>query len=1169
MLSKHFKNIFLSLIVLLAPALASCVDDLLMDDGPVGPGQANVQMTVSYYPNVTNDLGSSRAAGNAIETIKSLQIAVFNEDGTLARLYKDSELNYTRGTHDDQPSMSDEDKINGGTWTEGSQAKATLNLGGLSYGKYRFYAIVNHTVVDGDLFSDNEMNAEQRLLNRTVTWDLTNIGNNSQMFGYFTLADGKTTDKPLAGLQAQTVTIDKANIGLHAWVKRLASKVTVGFDGSELHQNVNIYIHKVTIKDIPISCPLGVDNQPKSTLQDRSDVLHLDGETIYFDNNGVANSDPGSGENDYKKWLMVSNGLEGLVGSDHSATAPALFFYENLQGDYSDKTKYPNREAYNKEPKAGWVHEYLNRPEEHYNKRPWDYDTKDNIATGTYIEVEGFYQSRNDLNTTSGPIKYRFMLGKNTTYNYNAQRNHHYKLTLKFKGWANQPEWHIEYVEDKPALYVPEPFYMPYLYNQRVEMPVRWIGNLTNLEIKVTENDWGPYEKSTGRMATSYDSKADPNAFAWNVNSWNLFNGLTGSYQHLGFLALAMEKDAKPEIISNTSFAGQKKAFNSLQHDYENIVTDRTNINGITINRACQNNRTLSTTDLTVGEHGSKDNIDLSTYYRVSQEGQSKTLMLPLFTRYKSMINASGFSGNNPYEYYHRKGKLEFKATFKLSNGKDTIINAFTNIYQVPRLVNPKGVWRKSGSTSPFDVVIMDRKGPEANADFVPLVSDGSWSAEVEVDPAGNFSLSPGNTSYFDKENPGKIIGKSDSQIKFRINFGGASSACGIIAVRYNGDKCIHHIFVRSGDEPLDITGNGKAEWLAYNLHHGGDGTPDTSTSGNAELTKSPLAFGSYFKRKNLNQGILEKNNERGTWAGAPSSLYHFGQNGYINPAKNEPKLELSNNGTAEWYVIKSKRLTHALTYTENSKTGVRTFPVVNNVKNIQKTQYNDKEVWQTITLTDGTLCELPTFEQFKDLSDYSNFGYGIMYGDESTKTASKFFDATQYDSSKPNTERGMRGIVVYNKDNANQIFFPLSRSGHGRRSQAFNNYNNRYKNGKLLYGDTDKLLEINPNDSTNNNAYRPIPYNLPNNPGAIYWIKIIDNYGHVEGTASGTPDYYPCAAWDMNYFNFDFGPYTANCLYQGKPRYTSKKGVYYDGYPESNYSTGSDAMPIRLVLKK
>ncbi len=45
------------------------------------------------------------------------------------------------------------------------------------------------------------------------------------------------------------------------------------------------------------------------------------------------------------------------------------------------------------------------------------------------------------------------MLGKNADDDYNAERNFHYKLTLRFRGHANDVDWHIEYDEDK-GIYV-------------------------------------------------------------------------------------------------------------------------------------------------------------------------------------------------------------------------------------------------------------------------------------------------------------------------------------------------------------------------------------------------------------------------------------------------------------------------------------------------------------------------------------------------------------------------------------------------------------------------------------------------------------------------------------------------------------------------------------------
>lgn len=50
---------------------------------------------------------------------------------------------------------------------------------------------------------------------------------------------------------------------------------------------------------------------------------------------------------------------------------------------------------------------------------------------GTYIEVDAYYRSINEEKVGSGDIKYRFMLGKNITTNYDAERNHHYKAYIE------------------------------------------------------------------------------------------------------------------------------------------------------------------------------------------------------------------------------------------------------------------------------------------------------------------------------------------------------------------------------------------------------------------------------------------------------------------------------------------------------------------------------------------------------------------------------------------------------------------------------------------------------------------------------------------------------------------------------------------------------------------
>ena len=89
-----------------------------------------------------------------------------------------------------------------------------------------------------------------------------------------------------------------------------------------------------------------------------------------------------------------------------------------------------------------------------------------------------------------------------------------------------------------------------------------------------------------------------------------------------------------------------------------------------------------------------------------------------------------------------------------------------------------------------------------------------------------------------------------------------------------------------------------------------------------------------------------------------------------------------------------------------------------------------------------------------------------------------------------------------------------------------------------VMYGDVSTLLSN--TESNKNNIYRPIVYNLRALPGAIYWIKQPDARGHSNADVF-------TAAWDLNYFSFEFGPYTQDCL----------------------GNTTTDALPIKLVRKK
>ena len=1150
----------------------SCTDDFGVED--FGTGDGSIAMTVSYYPNVTNEV-QTRAAGNVLEDLRSLAVVVYTDAGKFVKLDERSLPALDTLSHEERPKMSDEDVKNKGSWTEGKQKRATFHLEGLPFGRYKIYCVANLPVTpDMVKLSEGEQtyeSDEDKLLSYSLTWDAQTIANNDAMFGYFTIYDEKNLDMPLSRNNAETVEINKTDVKLHAWLKRAASKVTVAFDPSGLHQNVSIFIHKVTIKDIPRTCFLGKDNAPVVKFDDidkRHEVLLEDGETIYYNAQGKeVSTDPGSGENNYQSWMELNNG-QPVRGSKHEAGSQALFFFENMQGDWEHYTDPDNpdllypQEIYNKEPKAGWVHEYLERPEDHWDNTPWDYDTKDRIAAGTYIEVEGYYKSTNDLNTTSGPIKYRFMLGKNTTYNYNAQRNHHYKVTLKFKGWANQPEWHIDYVEEKPDLDVVDYLYVPYNYREMTTLPIRFIGDLQTLDVKILENDWAPYdfndETKDIKLATGpgrYNDNTSgvlggmDNAFKWNEPAWYLRNGINpelepveegmkniqkeglGDY-HLGFLALTMPLDPPANVLHHRSYSDGQPVLDSLKVIYEK--GDKTK----NPEWLSQDTRHFDAANLKPGEHpmaGEAAAADQSHKYTVYADGNATTVLMPVFTRAKSMIAAAGWSGNNPYEYHSRIAKLKVEAKFSRKGGKaDTVLTRYVRVIQRPRITNPKAIWRKVDNTKGFKVKMMTRKSDALNANYTPFKSNGSWTAEIEKNGGENFTLEPGpNCAYayetdedgVEKENKNKLIGKTNTEMEFTIGFGG-NAACGIIVVKYHAEKCTHRIFVRQGDEPIRIS-EGGATWLSKNLQHGGDGTYNYAETAPAStggvLVDTPLSFGSYFKCGQLSQGIDESNN---------ATYTHLLS--IQKPTK--AALRLSNKTDVEWDKIPCKRF------------GDRTS--------------NDalRYMWRDVEVS-GETYSLPTFDDFQHLTDHSEFGFGILYGDAATETQTDFEKATGYAEmwDKTTATYGMRAVVAYNKDNGNQVYFPLSISGDGRRHQAFFKETDDFTlAGRLLYGDTDYRLSNKRDRKKTANEYRPIPYNLPYSNGALYWIKQIvfdeaNKKGHYEANK-----YFPCAAWDMNYFNFDFQAYTANCL------------TWMGGDTDAGkvWNTGSDALPIRLVQK-
>ena len=385
-----------------------------------------------------------------------MSIVIYKADGTLHSCTHYTSSDFTTSEADYPNSLPQGTN----SFAEEKTCKtSTISIPNIPYGKYRMYAVVNMNRV----LTEAETASEEALRAIPLTWNASSIAANNAMFGFFDTEANKAT----VGTSAPEITINAQAVSLHAWVKRAASKVTVAYDGSNLKENIYIYIHSAQIKDIPKTCYLGKENKPTA-----KDQLNSDGEKISY-TNGTPGTTVG---------LTVTKG-NPKHGSDHSETADALFFFENMQGYTSaDKGKFQD------ETDAGAV--------THPNgSNTSDPDYKDGAPYGSYIEVKGYYVNKTADNASQGPITYRFMLGRDVVRDCNAERNNHYKLTLRFKNDANNPDWHIDYTPESPTLGVPTPLYISYGYNEVLNIPVvvRGAAVNANTTIKATiiENPWG------------------------------------------------------------------------------------------------------------------------------------------------------------------------------------------------------------------------------------------------------------------------------------------------------------------------------------------------------------------------------------------------------------------------------------------------------------------------------------------------------------------------------------------------------------------------------------------------------------------------------------------------------------------------------------------------------
>lgn len=1050
------KHSLIFLLFIFLTGLSSCQDDILYNPDNISDGEVKVNATIFFERFSNATLGkTSRSDGDAIKEVENVCILFYQENLLVKSLY---------GTVDSEGILSGDDisgtvdqtgNANRPTGDQNTSAENRTPSASLKFdiptGKYKIYAVANLGNIATVL---GESSSVDDLLSYKTNWEYLDASSNNsiakntnnQMLGYFN-TDGSA--KPFD--QAPEITFGVTHIEtLYCWLRRCASKVTVAFDATDMEANVKIYLKSVQILDIPRDCFLGKTNTPSSD----DDLIH-EGEKIYY-----CNEPDNDVPSDVDGWPLITRGKSyGLVSPDneekdsysyddyHSELSPALYFYENMQGEGKDKRQDADGDN------------NLDAP-----GLPGDpgYIAKDDIKYGTYIEVTAYYDRLGD----KGKIIYRFMLGKDIYKDYNSERNHHYKLTLKFNGYANDVDWHIEYVQEKEII-VPDPYYISYLYNESVDLPIRIKGNdFSNhvLVAKIKENQWWPIhtQKENGEIK-EYPVPSHP--------AVNAIYYPTANYQGnwYGFLSLA--KNAKPTFSYGTS-DGQpiyepgdgvkvigegrhysKDVTSASENWFKKVWEDRKN---------ALNTREI--TDFAIGQH---DDIEQGAY-TVEKLSSGITVHLPYYTRQKQIMPTSGYTGNNPYEAYRRKAVVTLTLYKIVNDTRTKVSEQDVTIYQVRRCVNPKGIWRSYNNDEEFEVEMKILESEDAT-EFKSYESDGPWRASVEI--GKDWIMLNGKVD-------GKVEGATDTYMNFTYKPAGVLTdpskvRCGVILVEYNNYTCHHRIFVRQGYAPIEMnegTIDGKPvkiKWHTQNLYS------------KTEETSSPLEEGSMFKFGNIDDGILASNNDSYGFQVAPGDFL------------------LSNGESKKWAEIKANT-GYGQSLTADTEFSFPSLAV------------------QAIGTQDKSTCRVASSNDFAVLMNEPNrqYGYGVLYGDGATKTASKVEDVYGYTRNEGlSSTKGMRGCFVYNTQTGNQLFFPIGATGYGRRKTAAEWY--KYTGGKQGAGKLQYAWRSELYQNEDELKYRPLFFDVYRRPGGIYWCNSITRNNN---NITSTKNYL-----DVNYFTFEF----------------------------------------------
>lgn len=1067
-------------------ASVSCEDDFGREQNSIPDGATTMSFEITYPQFEATQVG--RADGSALNVINSVWIVAYTTDGKFYGKYEISKFDEKTG--------------------ERARFKFTIENG-----LYRLYAVVNYNLA---AVNDTDIDTIDKLKNLQLEWvagsdetDMTNVAKNAEMFGYF--INGTPDNKyPESEGENTIVTVRPGSTQLYAKVRRAASKVTIAFNTTKLRENIFIYLKSVSIVDAPKHCLLGNTN----TVTTKDFVK----QTIYF--NGAKANDKGIEA--YQNWPMISRGdsiyglytdekgkaeagmtVEDRRKREHSIEARAIYFYENCQ---------PQGELGTKSEKSQVVE---NAEDKSLPTYPEGIDSsteawKDARPYGTYIEVKAYYENINTDHPSKGDITYRFMLGKDTKIDYNAERNYHYQITMAFLGNANEIDFHIDYDEEnKPGVYAPDVM-IPYYYNQESSSTLRATPKpgyeMTSVEAYIINNEWRP---------TQYVGENGISGI-YNETSWNMQQNYENSYTKLNVVSGTYKKDHE-ECAPNCEFG-----YLSLYRVTESTVI--TNGGAYQTDLSTKNirdryyNAELSdkTTHVSLGKRIFKDGIPtengsitttdvVSGDYTITRSAYTTTgafeyiCKFPVFTRAKTIGTWEVYSGANPYHTNSRLARILYVVNYrKIDDHSDTYTDkAYCNLYQTRRIDNPRAIYRRHDNLTPFQVTLMRQDGTDQlSSGFSPVTSRGTWSATIEKDPHGIVRLSANGQVATGEGN--SIKGQTNSEITFTYTPNKAApenaSYGAIILVRYHNETCTHYILVRQGYGPTELK-EGGPKWSTFNVYD------------YQHLTKNPLSIGALFRRYTyMTYPILEYTDGNFGYGQNPGSAAKFKLGA---PNKDNPKT---------WDDI--------LAYGEDDgKVDAFTGIEIYNSAETKLEPYRLPEV--------NDLPGIGISTSGTDIDSDVNYGFGIAYGDGATRTlaTADAYGFTDPENMGADSEKGTRCVVAYNVKTGNNLIFPFGVTGHGRRksTKLEPGYDpaSTVVYGLMRYGSIDAKL-----DKRDFDFYRPLAWDLPSQQGAPYWIN--NENGKQSAISAGGSPAYPIAI-DFNSGNYMVAFLNSNDLNQNK----------------------------------